>query len=214
MTVLGICAITATLINLWYCYHERVENFFWNWPAYGLIAVGMFLNHAYANAAMQIVQAGVSTYGFFIWTRHRNHNLKQMLYSMVHDRHHRSYPSPVIATSRMHLNTHFYSLLAILVITAVLYSILRQVNDIAPVIDAISFAFLLIASIQLNYKKIESWIYFIIADLLSLLLAYKAGNWYNMAAVSLLAVLNMVCFARWFKRMKDTRLYAKGDEQL
>ncbi|MCX7122733.1 MAG: nicotinamide mononucleotide transporter family protein [Gammaproteobacteria bacterium] len=202
MTALGICAIIATFINLWYCYHERIENFFWNWPAYGLVAVGMFINHAYANAAMQIIQAGVSTYGFFIWTRHRNHSLKQMLYSMVHDRHHRSYPNPVIATSRMPLKAHLFSLLAIIVMAAILYSILHRVNDIAPITDAVSFTFLLIASIQLNYKKIESWIYFIIGDLLSLLLAYKAHNWYNMIAVSLLIVLNIICFTRWLRSMR------------
>lgn len=203
MDILGLLAIVATLINLWYCYHERVENFFWNWPAYGLIAVGMFLNHAYANATMLIIQAGVSTYGFFIWTKHRNHNLKEMLLSMIYDRHHLEHRSrSVIATSKMSLQAHLYSIFGIVVISACTYWALSFVNDIAQLTDAVSFSIFLVAAIQLNYKKIESWIYYVAADLFSVVLAYQARNWYNIIALFLFLVLNLICFSRWLKSMK------------
>lgn len=203
MNILGLLAIAATIINLWYCYHERVENFFWNWPAYGLIAIGMFLNHAYANATMLIIQAGVSTYGFFIWTKHRNHDFKEMLISMIYDRHHTQYHNQsVIAISKMSLQFHLYSIIAITMISACAYWILGFVDDIAPLTDAMSFSIFLVAAIQLNYKKIDSWVYYATADLLSILLAYHARNWYNITALFIFLIFNLVCFNRWLKTMK------------
>ncbi len=202
MAILGTCAIIATIINLWYCYYERIENFFWNWPAYGFIAIGMFLNHAYANAFMQVIQAGISTYGFFIWTRYRKHNFKEMLYSMVHDKYRKTFPQPVIITSTMSLAAHFYSLIAIFSISFMLFFVLDAVNDISPFIDGLSFTIPLVASIQLNYKKIESWIYLAIGDVLSVFLAYKAHNHYNLVALLLFLALNLICFKRWLKNMQ------------
>lgn len=207
MNILELLAVAATVINLWYCYHERVENFFWNWPAYGLIAVGMFLNHAYANATMLIIQAGISTYGFFIWTKHRNHSLKEMLISMIYDRHHIQYRNQsVIAISKMSLRSHLYSIIGIAVISACTYRALGFFNDIEPIIDAVSFAIFPVAAIQLNYKKIDSWIYYVIADLFSMILAYHARNLYNVISLFLFLQLNLICFSRWLKNMKKQKI--------
>ena len=197
MIILGVFAVLAAIINIWYSYYERVENFFWNWPAYGLIAAGMFINHAYANGMMQILQATVSTYGYFIWTRHRKQGLRDALLNMVYDRHRKHlYPS-VIVTTRMSLRDHFYSLLAIVVIAACIYGALSFVDDLEPFTDSFSFAILLVAAILLNHKKVESWLYYTVGDLCSMALAYMAHNWYNMVTLSLFVMLCLVCYRRW-----------------
>jgi nicotinamide riboside transporter PnuC len=165
----------------------------------------MFLNHAYANATMLVIQAGVSTYGFFIWTQRRNHGFRELLLSMVYDRHHnKCWHQSVIATSRMTLKLHAYSLVAILLTSACAYFVLSVVDDIAPLTDALSFSVFLIAAIQLNYKKIESWLYYVVGDLLSMILACKANNIYNAIALFLFLVLNLICFRRWWKSMNKS----------
>ncbi len=203
MVILGILAIIATLINIWYSYHERIENFFWNWPAYGLIAAGMFINHAYANAAMQIVQATVATYGFFIWTQHRKWSIKETLISVLYDKHHKDHECPVIATTTMSFKEHIYALLGVLAIFIVVRCILNFVNDISPTVDALSFAVPIIGTILYNHKKVEAWFYYVITNLFSCYLAYQAKNWYNMITVGLLAVLCVLCFKRWLKCMRE-----------
>ena len=205
ISILGTLAIIATCINIWYSYYERVEAFFWNWPAYGLIAIGMFLNHAYANAVMQITLATVSTYGFFMWTRHRRQPIKGTLLSMVYDRYHSHPGYPILATSRMSFKQHIYTFLVIIVISVAIKNVLELVNDISPWLDAISFSIPLLASIQYNYKKVDSWIYFIIADFFSLALAYKAHNWYNVINMILFIVFCFLCFRRWLKCMNKQK---------
>src|SRR4051812_34425680 len=109
-TILGILTILSTIINLTYSYFERSENFFWNWPAYGLIAVGMLFDHAYATAVMLIIQAMVSTHGFFIWTRLRNDSWQKRLLTMIYDRDHKKHQAITITLSSMTRKQHFYSL--------------------------------------------------------------------------------------------------------
>ncbi len=207
---IGILAVLAMLINIGYSYYERLESFFWNWPAYGLIAVGMFLNHAYANALMQVMQAGISTYGFFNWSRLRKQSLKETLLSMVYDRKYKDHAHPVIATTRMTLVQHSYALLGGVGVFLLLRWILNFVNDLSPTVDALSFSIYLLAVIQYNHKKIETWIYYFIADIFSGVLAYQAHNWFNVTTMVLMALLCVVCFKRWYRCERKAKCLSKN----
>ena len=198
MTIIGILAILASLINLYYSYYERVENFFWNLPSYGLIAVGMFMCGAYANAFMQISIAITSTYGYFIWTKNRKQKYRDALINMIWDRNHND--CSIIISSRLSLPGHLYSVFGVVIITFCIYYLLSFINDISPGIDALSFAMLFVATIQLNYKKIESWIYYILADCISVVLAYKGNDWYNIVALMIFIILNSICLYAWIRR--------------
>lgn len=151
---------------------------------------------------MQIIEAVVSGYGFFIWTRNRNLNLKQTLTSIVYDRYHKLTQNSVINTSIMSWQLHVYSWVSIVIVAIVTYGVLGFVNDISPVVDALSFAMLMVATIQLNYKKIDSWIYYVIADIFSIVLAFMGHDWYNVIALLLFIVLDLVCFKRWLVQLQ------------
>ncbi len=201
MEILGIATIVATLINILYSYFERVENFFWNWPAYGLIAIGMFMDKAYATAIMLMIQAIVSTHGFFIWTKFRDYSWKDKLISVVYDRHHHLYQHITIRPTTMNLKWHAYAILGTIILFAVTYWILGYTDDISPAIDASSFAIFTAASILLNFKKLENWLYFIAGDIYTVALTYKASNWYNLTSILLFIFLSVITYIRWRKMM-------------
>jgi hypothetical protein len=206
MIIIGVCTIIASIINLYYSFYERLENFFWNWPAYGLIAVGLYYDRAYATATMNILQVFISSYGFFIWSKQRNHTVKEMLISSIYDKYHTNSTSKsIIGTSNMRFKDHILSIIGIIFFFTVTYYILGYFNDLSRAIDATGFSITAIAAIQFNYKKLESWLYFIVGDSYSCALAYLGHDWYNFISISLFIILNAVIYFRWRSRIQKIK---------
>ena len=102
------------------------------------------------------------------------------------------------------LNFNFKKAFILLVIfgillTAIFTIILIQTGSAAPYLDALIAAFSLIAQGLLAKKKIENWFFWIILNIITVVMFYYMQVWISVGLYLILVVLAMLGYLQWHK---------------
>lgn len=187
VTVSELLGFITGIACVWLTVKQRVSNF----PvgiANSLFFLLLFLDaHFYADAYLQIVYVVLGLQGWWTW-----------LYLGGRDK-----PLVVTLASKLELTlaVGFIGLA-----TAILYPILSHAHDIAPFLDALTTALSLGAQWLLNFKRLQNWIFWMIADVIYIpLYAVKRLDLTSLVYVAFLGMC-VVGWFQWSASIKQARL--------
>ncbi|MCX6230770.1 MAG: nicotinamide riboside transporter PnuC [Bacteroidetes bacterium] len=151
-----IVAVFFGLLSVWYARNENIRVF----PT-GLINVGLsvyifLISKCYANMGINAYFVVMSIYGWYHWAK-KDKNKKQL------------------AITRCNNKEYIINAALFLVSLVVLYFVLKpQTDSKIRILDSITSSFYIVAMWLQTRKKLESWTFWIIGDLLILpLLIYQ-----------------------------------------
>jgi len=178
MTLLAWAAALFTLANVWLATRENM----WTWPMgiasvvlYGIV---FFKARLFGNASLQVVYFVMTLQGWYEWLRGGvNH-------TELHVR-------------RATLRQWFGCSAAVIAITYPIIWILRHYNGSAPLLDSVTTSMSLGGQWMLNEKLRENWWIWIVVDLISFPLFWRAGE--SLAAIlyAILAVIGVKGIIDW-----------------
>lgn len=132
------------------CVYLAAKNNIWNWP-FAIVSVGIYIfiffhSHLYADMGLQFYFLVMNCYGWYFWSKKPASEQK----------------TPVVLITRKEI---IISIIAILVFTFILGSILKYTPASYPYLDSFCTACSLIAQVLLARKVLENWLIWVFVDI-------------------------------------------------
>ena len=146
-TLLEVIGVITGLL----CVYLAAVNNIWNWPI-AVISVGIYIfifygAHLYADMGLQVYFMAMNFYGWYYWGRKPASEGK----------------APVLLITKKEL---IYSVIAVVVFTYILGSVLKYTPASYPYIDSFCTACSLVAQVFLARKVLENWLIWIFVDVI------------------------------------------------
>ena len=126
-------------------------NNIWNWPI-AIVSVGIYIfiffnSHLYADMGLQVYFMVMNFYGWYYWSMKPDSEEK----------------SPVMRITPQEV---LFSIIAVVVFTVFLGSVLKYTTASYPYIDSFCAACSLVAQVFLARKVLENWLIWIFVDII------------------------------------------------
>ena len=133
------------------CVYLAARNNIWNWP-FAIISVGIYIfiffnSRLYADMGLQFYFMGMNIYGWYYWS-HKPATEKKI---------------PVLRITKKEI---ILSVIAIVIFTIFLGSVLKYTPASYPYLDSFCTACSLIAQVLLARKVLENWLIWVFADII------------------------------------------------
>ena len=133
------------------CVYLAARNNIWNWPM-AIISVGIYIfiffdSHLYADMGLQFYFMGMNIYGWYFWSKKGASETR----------------TPVLLITRKEI---ILSVIAIIVFTVFLGSVLKYTTASFPYLDSFCTACSLIGQVFLARKVLENWLIWIFVDII------------------------------------------------
>ncbi len=147
-----------------------------------LIYMGLYFNvHLYLESILQIFYLILSIYGWIFWQKNETKFL----------------------VTKNSFGYNFLSIFTLLIVSLILSFIASNHSDISmPYLDAPIFIFSLYATFITAKKKLESWTYWIVIDLISGYVSFSKGLRVTSVLFFVYVVLAIFGFYEWRKSLK------------
>ncbi len=184
-SILEIIAVIFGLLSVWYARKEHI----WVYPT-GIISVLIyiyicFFAKLYADMSINAFYFGMSVYGWYKWT-HPDENKQELKISSN--------------TKRQ----QFLGILITLILLGIIYYVLSNYTDSdVPLADAVTTSIFFVGMYFMALKKIENWIYWIVADVISVPLYFYKGLVFTSFQFLIFLVLAVLGLLEWQKRLKQ-----------
>ena len=179
MNNIEILAVIFSLLSVIFAVKNNILT--WPFAIVGVTFYGIFFyqNHIWGNMFLQIPFIIQSIYGWTKWDEINEIKVEQL------EKHDRS----ILAISSFLLTTF---------ITFVLI----MTGDKSPYFDGITTSLSLIAMVLLAKKKIDTWLYWIIADVLFVAFFLIEGNYLSSITYLVFLILAITGLKQWKKSLK------------
>ena len=179
MNIIEIIAVIFSLLSVIFA----VKNNILTWPTsiIGVTFYSIFFyeNHIWGNMFLQISFFIQSIYGWSKWGVIKNTKVEWL---EKHDRN-------ILAISSF-------------LLTTLITSVLIMTGDKSPYFDGITTSFSLIAMTLLAKRKIDTWFYWIIADVLFVVFFLIEGNYLSSITYFVFLILAITGLKQWKKNIK------------
>ncbi|MDB5118179.1 MAG: nicotinamide mononucleotide transporter [Mucilaginibacter sp.] len=133
------------------CVYLAAKNIIWNWP-FAIISVAIYIiifyhSHLFADMGLQFYFLAMNIYGWYFWSKKPASQEK----------------TPVLRIKKMEI---ILSVIAVIVFTFLLGSVLKYTTASYPFIDSFCTACSLVAQIFLARKVLENWLIWIFVDII------------------------------------------------
>ncbi|MDF2431221.1 MAG: nicotinamide mononucleotide transporter [Mucilaginibacter sp.] len=133
------------------CVYLAAINNIWNWPI-AIISVGIYIfiffdTRLYADMGLQVYFLIMNFYGWYYWSKKPSSEQK----------------TPVMRVTRKEM---IFSVIAVVVFTFILGSVLKYTPASYPFIDSFCTACSLVAQVFLARKVLENWLIWIFVDII------------------------------------------------
>jgi nicotinamide mononucleotide transporter len=133
------------------CVALAALNNIWNWPV-AIVSVGIYIfiffdSHLYADMGLQVYFMAMNFYGWYYWSKKPDTEEK-------------------IPVMRITGRETVYSIIAVIVFTVFLGSVLKYTPASYPYIDSFCAACSLVAQVFLARKVLENWLIWIFVDII------------------------------------------------
>ena len=179
MNIIEIIAVIFSLLSVIFA----VKNNILTWPTaiIGMTFYGIFFyeNHIWGNMCLQIPFFIQSIYGWSKWDVIKNTKVEWL---EKHDRN-------ILAISSF-------------LLTTLITSVLIMTGDKSPYFDGITTSFSLIAMTLLAKRKIDTWFYWIIADILFIIFFLNEEQYLSSITYFVFLILAITGLKQWKKNIK------------
>ncbi|MCC8425078.1 nicotinamide riboside transporter PnuC [Mucilaginibacter sp. UR6-11] len=133
------------------CVYLAAKNIIWNWP-FAIVSVGIYIfifyeKNLFADMGLQFYFMAMNIYGWYFWSKKPASADK----------------TPVLRVKRREV---ILSVLAIIVFTFILGSLLKYTTASFPYLDSFCTACSLVAQVFLARKVLENWLIWIFVDII------------------------------------------------
>ncbi|MDB4925600.1 nicotinamide riboside transporter PnuC [Mucilaginibacter sp.] len=133
------------------CVYLAAKNIIWNWPL-AIISVGIYIfifydSHLFADMGLQFYFLVTNIYGWYFWSKKTASEDK----------------TPVMRIKKTEI---ILSVIAVIVFTFILGSVLKYTTASYPYLDSFCTACSLVAQIFLARKVLENWLIWIFVDVI------------------------------------------------
>ena len=185
MSYLEIIAASMGVLSVWYARKNNVLVF----PT-GIISVVIYVfityeNKIYAESGINIYYFVMSVYGWILWTS-KNKKIKKNI-------------------SVCSKKENIIYLIAFLAFFSILLVVLRNTDSDVIFLDSITTAFSLTAMLLLARRKLENWIYWILADIIYIPLFIYKELYVTSLQYFVFLALAISGYFLWRKKIKDEK---------
>ena len=186
MNWIEIIAVVFGIVSVWYARKENILVFPFGIANVSIFIYICFVSQLYANAGINIVYLVSNIFGWYMWSRTGDDDNKLQI-------------------SRNTKVENIVSWVSVVVIYVATLFILRWVNkgdveymgSYLPWIDSFNTAFFLVATILMALKKVESWIFWIIGDVVSIPIFASQGLYFTSIQYTVFLVLAILGWKEW-----------------
>jgi nicotinamide mononucleotide transporter len=145
------------------CVYFNAKEIVWAWPiamvSVAIYAIIFYQSKLYADFGLQLFFFVLCAYGLYQWLS-------------------KSPTNQVLSVSYSNLKSNIIAFFSCVALTGILYYILMMYTDSdLPFWDALTTSMSIVAQFQLAKKKVENWIYWIVADVIYIgIYLYKGLN--------------------------------------
>src|ERR1700748_2674926 len=146
----SLLEVTGVITGL-LCVYLAAKNIIWNWPV-AIISVSIYIfiffdSHLFADMGLQVYFLITNVYGWYFWSKKMPAETK----------------IPVMLITRREV---MISVIAIIVFTFILGSVLKYTTASFPFLDSFCTACSLVAQVFLARKVLENWLIWIFVDII------------------------------------------------
>ena len=140
-------AVIFTIISVYLSMKNNIHNWWTGIIAIGFYAVLFYQTGLYANLILQSVFMYQSIKGWYLWSDTKN--------------------KPAVQVESLTTNElHFYNSILLPIYFIILYFLINWFNPTAQLSDSITSALSLLANTLLMNRKLQTWYYWILADII------------------------------------------------
>ena len=183
---LEIIAVIFGLLSVWYAKKVNILVF----PT-GIISVVIYMYicfgaKLYADAGINFVYFVMSIYGWYAWTRVGEQKKER----------------PISMCSK---KEHIINIFMFVFFFLILNYILKNYTDSnVPVWDSFTTSIFIVAMWLMAIKKVENWIYWIIADVISIPLYFYKGLVFTSFQFTVFLIIAILGYIEWKKQFKES----------
>lgn len=194
MNWIEIVAVVFGIVSVWYARKENILVFPFGVANVSIFIYICFVSQLYANAGINIVYLVSNIFGWYMWSRTGDDDNKLQI-------------------SRNTKVENIVSWVSVVVIYVATLFILRWVNkgdveymgSYLPWIDSFNTAFFLVATILMALKKVESWIFWIIGDVVSIPIFASQGLYFTSIQYTVFLVLAILGLKEWRRKYNNIK---------
>ena len=183
---LEIIAVIFGLLSVWFAKKVNILVF----PT-GIISVVIYMYicfgaKLYADAGINFVYFVMSIYGWYAWTRVGEQKKER----------------PISMCSK---KEHIINIFMFVFFFLILNYILKNYTDSnVPVWDSFTTSIFIVAMWLMAIKKVENWIYWIIADVISIPLYFYKGLVFTSFQFTVFLIIAVLGYIEWKKQFKES----------
>lgn len=176
MSYIEIFAVLFSLV----CVILTIKNNILSWPI-GIIGVVFYMilfsqEKLYGNLFLQFLFIGQSIWGWINWSKSNKFPIKW-----------------VSTNNKMYMLWLTFTLLIFII------TILSEVNSSMIYLDAFTTTFSIVGTLLLSYRKIDAWIYWILADVIFIYMFIENGLYLSAIIYFIFLILSTIGLYRWIK---------------
>ena len=184
--MLELIAVLFGLLSVWFAKNNDIKVF----PA-GIISVSIyiFINYyaeLYANTGINIYYFIMSIYGWFLWGS-KNKKIKAEI-------------------KRCNKNELLFSIFLSIVFFLIIYYLVNISDTVVPIVDSITTSLSLVAMFLMARRKVENWIYWIIADLIYIPLYFYKGLLLTSFQFLIFLIIAILGYLSWSKKLNEKNI--------
>ena len=187
--IIEIIAVITGLLSIWYSYRINILVY-----PIGMISLALYVfifikNGLYANAVINFLYFVISIFGWWNWLRQRTTDNGQQ------------------TTDRGELKVSYLSkketAITITILMILIFFInLFTTNDILIRLDYYTSAAGLIAMVLTSFKKVENWLFYLVADIVLIPLCIYNGLYLTSIQYVAYTILAIMGYINWNKEAK------------
>ena len=168
----------------------RVNSFYW---VVSILNVSMYIwvyvsQRLYALMILMVYYVAMSVYGYYKWCFGDKHSNKLFKLRISHT----------------NLRTWIYMVIAVFALFMIIAWALYEFTDSGtPILDGLVTALSFAATWLLARKKIENWLVWLVADIISCYLYYSQKMYPTLALYIFLSIMALIGYYSWINKMKQ-----------
>ncbi|MDY0103548.1 MAG: nicotinamide riboside transporter PnuC [Lentimicrobium sp.] len=190
----GVAAVLG-IASVWYARRENILVY----PT-GIVSVLIYVyicysNRLYADAGINFFYAIMSVYGWYNWTRNSGDN--NTLEISANNRRQQIAGISLTIVS-------YWAIIGL--IWMLNFNDKAYMSSYVPWVDSFTTSIFLVGMLLMARKKVENWIYWIIADVVSIPLYFYKGLVFTSFQYIIFLILAILGYIEWRNRWKENKL--------
>jgi nicotinamide mononucleotide transporter len=184
-----------TILYVWLNAKENIWSWFFSILGTFCYVYLAFIAKLWGFCLLNIFFLVISVYGWWQWQKaEKIKNLPTQVHLPAQTQLVISYTNPLFIIQLLFIGAFF---------TLLFFYFLKQTNNASPLFDAFIFAFSMIAQFLAAKKKVESWLLWIVINLITVLMFWTLGYWVSVGLYTILFFLAMQGYLLWKEKLDN-----------